>query len=189
MTRASTARRLPAVGVPPTAIRAAAVHQPVSVRTALPQTAALVGPKPTINRRTWRDVSLSLLLAAGLSTAFLGPWQVSHSGSGRILGNTITTPLAVEVVMAQGSVHNRLTVTVETGTLTEALAKAAAAWDGPFTYTSRSQSIYLQQFLTLPNDQTGQWQIAVNGQPVSDLTSRPLLQGDAISLTRITTTL
>lgn len=142
---------------------------------------------PATSRRTWRDVGLSLVLAAGLSTAFLGPWQFGQSTGGRILGETVTKPLNVQVTTLQGVARQDVRVDVTNGTLSEALGKAAAAWHGAFTYTSRGNAIYIQQFLSLPNDQTGQWRVDVNGLPVTDLTAVALLQGDHITLTRLTT--
>lgn len=124
-----------------------------------------------------RDIALALLLAAGLSTAFLAPTQTQHVTENsvphpRVLGSSITIPLTVTVAVHAGDIDWRGSIRPVHGTLVEAIAAAASLSGTTFSYSSRGTSIYPQE----------QSIIHLNGVLVNDLSLPILHQSDTITL-------
>lgn len=129
---------------------------------------------------------LALLLATGLSATFLSPFRyaapVAQAQPGRILGESIVVPLHITVVVQQPDHRWEVTTYPSSGTITEALAQAAGSAQGTLSYVSRGSSIYLQRFMGSANDTTGRWVTRVNGEALTDLSLRQLIQGDEVSI-------
>lgn len=150
--------------------------------------------QPAVSSRwaTGRDVVLALVMAIGLSTVFLSPLRFSPQVASdkptespeRVLGASITIPLAVSVIIKNDRQEWRSSVTPITGTLAEVLARSANAAGSTFEYSSRGSSIYLTRFLNLRDDQTGVWVVRVNGIAVTDLSQSFLEQADEITVER-----
>lgn len=134
----------------------------------------------------WKALVMAGLLALGFSSTFLSPVlriQAPQRSGGQILGDSGSRPLTVPVTVTNGQ-----TMTIQTrpasGTVTDALARAAAQLGGSLMYSSRGSSIYLQEYLKTPNDATGQWKVELNGLPLTDLSRPGLTQGDVLTIER-----
>lgn len=168
-----------------TSIRAAALHRSARVLADNPRPLSKSAQGSTEGWRLARDVGLSLVLAAGLSTAVLAPLQASRTATtGRIRGASITRPLTVPVTISVGTGERTVTTQPQDGALAVALGQAAGAIGGSFIYVSRGQSIYPRAFLGQPNDATGRWEVTVNGQTINDVSQVSLAAGDRVRLER-----
>ncbi|MBI3573059.1 MAG: hypothetical protein HY092_02570 [Candidatus Kerfeldbacteria bacterium] len=162
------------------------VHRFGYVKAALPGVAVPTKPSPeTSGVFDWLPLTAAVVLAVGLAAAGLG-----HDGAplglhaGRVLGAATTAPLIVTVDARWLGNERTVRVQPKTGTLLEALARAAHQAGGALTYESRGDSAYLQSFLNDANDASGQWVIMVNSRRVVDL-MMTLKQGDVVSVIRV----
>lgn len=133
----------------------------------------------------WKALVLAGLLALGFSSTFLGPVlkiQNDAPTTGQILGDTDSRPLMIPVTVKHADRIYTVDTKPSTGTITDALSRAAAGLGGGLQYSSRGESIYLQKFLTTANTDAGAWVVKVNDVPVSDLSAPMLLQGDAVTI-------
>lgn len=135
----------------------------------------------------WKALVMAGLLAVGFSSTFLGPViniQSDQRAGGQILGDSDSKPLIVPVTV---TTIDREPITVSTtpttGTLSDALSRAATTIGGGFSYTSRGKSMYLQEFAGVKNSDEGMWEIRHNDVVVTDLQSVTLLQGDRVTMT------
>lgn len=108
----------------------------------------------------------------------------AESSGGVVLGAAVSRPLTVSVVVKDPLATTTISTRLTYGSPTEALAHAAAALGGEFTYLSRGSSIYLKSFMHYANDANGAWLIDLNGRPLSDLSLAALNQGDTLTVTR-----
>lgn len=167
----------------PRPVHAAVVHHSMNVgEVTLPVLA--IRPVAKVRHHVWRDGVLSLFLALGLSVAFLSPFrysaQVAQAQPGRVLGQSITVPLHVDVTVQQNDQTWRVTTYPATGSIAQALAQAAGTRQGSLDYLGRGSSMYLRGYLGVMNDTSGQWAVRVNGEHITDLSQRQLMQGDGI---------
>lgn len=170
---------------PAASVTAAAVHSSSRTLVEHPRLPSKPIWRSTTGWKLMRDVGLSLLVAAGLSTVVLAPWPTSKAASsGRVRGASITRPLTIPVTISLGTREQTVTTRPPSGALAVALGQAAGAVGGSLTYASRGQSIYLRAFLDRANDATGRWQVTVNDQPVNDVSLINLAAGDRVRLER-----
>ncbi len=148
-------------------------------------------PRPTVQlsqprawQISWIGAAVAVASLMVISVAVAGWYQSPQSTTqGHILGVSATQPLQVTVTVSAPFSHASATTILSTGTLTEALARAASALNSSLGYTSRGSSIYLTSFLETSNSPAGHWGIAVNGAPVTDLSLVTLNQGDQVTAT------
>lgn len=145
--------------------------------------AELVHEEPRLHVHWMSLVSAVAIVSvlAALVLPRLSPTEGRIDG-GRVLGETVDVPLRVSITVAEPNSRMMVTTTSMTGTLAEVIAQAASALHGDFSYVSRGDSIYLSVFDGRINNQAGHWTVALNGQPVTDLTQAVLHQNDQITL-------
>ncbi len=144
---------------------------------------------------TGRDVVLALFMTIGISAVFIFPGRAAHFNvttpkvavtREQVLGESIALPLTIPVIMYIGGERSLISTSPKNGTLIEAVSQAAAERGGSLTYVSRGESIYLRSFLNISNDETGSWEIRVNGLVAADISVQTLEQGDEVTITRLT---
>lgn len=123
---------------------------------------------------------VSVVAAVVLLRTAAAPVQID---GGRILGVSASQPLRVTVSIAQPTGTTQVSTTLATGTVAEALSRAATSLGQDFTYVSRGASIYIASFAGQSNRPISHWQVRVNAVAINDLTQTELKQGDHIFLT------
>ncbi len=136
----------------------------------------------------WKALMMAGLLALGFSSTFLGPvWRVQTDQriGGQILGDADSQPLAIPVTVTMGKQTATIATAPTSGTVTDALSRAAAKLGGELLYDSRGSSIYLKEFLRMTNSPTGAWQVRHNDVILTDLSAVTLRQGDHVTITYV----
>lgn len=141
-------------------------------------------------RALWTDLSLALIMATGLTTAFFSPLRLTTSKAdappvGRVLGASTAVPLTVPVTVYLEGQRWQYLAQPKSGWLVEVLSWVAAQQQSTFDYLSRGSSMYLHRFLNIADDVSGSWVVRVNGLPVTDLSQVNLQQGDEVVIERL----
>lgn len=143
--------------------------------------------QPVQTKAGWGTILGSMLLALGFASAFVGPIfpratpsETVDTIGGEVLGDAVSRPLEVTVSVQVDGSNQVYTVQPQSGTVTEALAKAAKLGRTGFVYATRGSSIYVDTFFAKGSHGDGQWIILVNGNMVTDLSTVELSQGDQI---------
>lgn len=152
-----------------------------SARLALPteEVNASAGPLD------WKALVMAGLLALGFSSTFLGPAlriQTDQRIGGQILGESDSQPLTIPVTVERNDQVATVVTKPSTGTMTDALARAAAKLGGTLRYDSRGSSIYLTEYLSTENTAEAAWVVRHNDVVVTDLSSVTLRQGDTVTI-------
>lgn len=185
--RSSGSSRRTNLGVTPGPTFMAPAMSAVRLHHSQPLTPTIVTqPKSRTRRVDWGTWVWSFLLALGFTSTFLLP-TLRHGAatttSGTVLGEDVLVPLEVAVTTIALTTSTTVQVQPKTGTIAEALARAADRMNTQFDYASRGNGIYLNSFFNLTNGRGGEWRIVLNGQVLGDLSAPSLSQGDQLVLT------